>query len=559
MLCFCPAPASRQDSSSASDSRDAPPHRSCANAESRSAEVAAAEAAIAASDWKTAEAKLDPWLAAHPTDARALFDAGYVADAQNRLDDAAALYRRAIAADPKSFEAHLSLGLLLARQGQTRRSPSRTGGRHQTRSRRGWTRAQSSRLARSGPDRSRLQTPPPPPTTCLKPSSSRRKRPPTRCWPPSWPNRPARSTQPRPPIAACSRKDPESEPANAGLAHLLILRKQYPEAENFLRAALEKLPGRPHPHRATGHRAGRPGQGRGPAAPEKLHAAHPADPAITRMLAEVAADAGDIAGSDQLYVKLLAAAPDDPDLLVAHGQNLVRLGQICRGFCRLRQGTQIDPANADGWSGLAFAASRTSQPAVTLHALTMRSRYLPENASTYFLWATAYDSLHQKAAGRGLLPSLLDAAAGKFPESGVAGSPASANARKEGHRADSSAFHGPISVRASVPFAHFHSAIKIPHLIFLRVVGNAATIFTTSRGSTASRGGSPCGLWFPSPRSSPSACSVRRVALLHPTTTLSRPAEHPGPRSRAEQAQPREQCFLYAELVQQMTELSVRQ
>ncbi len=39
-----------------------------------------------------------------------------MADAQNRLDDAAALYRRAIAADPKSFEAHISLGLLLARQ-----------------------------------------------------------------------------------------------------------------------------------------------------------------------------------------------------------------------------------------------------------------------------------------------------------------------------------------------------------------------------------------------------------------------------------------------------------
>ena len=39
-----------------------------------------------------------------------------MADAQNRLDDAAALYRRAIDADPKSFEAHISLGLLLARQ-----------------------------------------------------------------------------------------------------------------------------------------------------------------------------------------------------------------------------------------------------------------------------------------------------------------------------------------------------------------------------------------------------------------------------------------------------------
>ncbi len=63
-----------------------------------------------------AEAKLDAWLTTHATDARALFDAGYVADAQNRLDDAVNLYRRATVADAQSFEAHLSLALLLARQ-----------------------------------------------------------------------------------------------------------------------------------------------------------------------------------------------------------------------------------------------------------------------------------------------------------------------------------------------------------------------------------------------------------------------------------------------------------
>jgi hypothetical protein len=40
-----------------------------------SREVADAEAAIVKSDWKSAEAKLNAWLSAHPTDARALFDA----------------------------------------------------------------------------------------------------------------------------------------------------------------------------------------------------------------------------------------------------------------------------------------------------------------------------------------------------------------------------------------------------------------------------------------------------------------------------------------------------
>ena len=87
-----------------------------ATPQSVSQQVADAEAAIVKSDWKTAQAKLDLWLSAHADDPRAVFDAGYVADAQNRLEDATAFYRRAVAADPKSFEAHLSLGLLLARQ-----------------------------------------------------------------------------------------------------------------------------------------------------------------------------------------------------------------------------------------------------------------------------------------------------------------------------------------------------------------------------------------------------------------------------------------------------------
>src|SRR5579863_7931786 len=39
-----------------------------------SPEVASAEAAIAASDWKSAESKLNAYLATHSTDARALFD-----------------------------------------------------------------------------------------------------------------------------------------------------------------------------------------------------------------------------------------------------------------------------------------------------------------------------------------------------------------------------------------------------------------------------------------------------------------------------------------------------
>jgi predicted Zn-dependent protease len=384
-----------------------------------STQVTAAEAAIGKSDWKTAEDKLNPWLATHPQDARALFDAGYVADAQNRLDDAAGLYRRAIAANPKSLEAHLSLGLLLARQGKptearpelviaTTLDPGEAGPALKARAWRalaeidrpepgypGNTDAASNDLLEA------LKLTPETPSDTLLAASLAEQ-----------------SGQYDAAEAAYRRvlaKDPNSEPANAGLAHLLIQKKQYPEAETFLRAALEKHPDDPTltAQLATVLAA----QNKAEALPllQKLHATHPTDPAFTNMLAEVLSEAGDITASDQLYIQLLAATPNDPDLLVAHGQNLVRQGKFAEAFAAFNKASQIDPANTDAWSGLAFAASRINQPSVTLHALTMRSKFLPENASTYFLWATSYDTLHQKAQAAAYYHHFLESAAGKFP------------------------------------------------------------------------------------------------------------------------------------------------
>jgi predicted Zn-dependent protease len=382
-------------------------------------QVIAAEAAIAGSDWKTAEAKLDPWLASHPDDARALFDAGYVADAQDRLDDAAGFYRRAITANPKSFEAHLSLGLLLARQGKPAEArpelvaaanldPGEAGPALKARAWRALAQIDRPKpgnmrdtTAASNDLLEALKLSPETTADTLLAASLAE---------PAGQYDAAEAAYRR--VLA---NEPESEPANAGLAHLLILKKQYPEAETLLRAALGKLPDDPalSAQLATVLAA----ENKAEALPllQKLHTTHPADPAISSMLAEVMAEAGDFAGSDQLYVKLLAATPEDPDLLVAHGQNLVRLGHFAQAFPVFDKATQIDPANTDGWSGLAFAASRTNQPSVTLHALTMRSKFLPESASTYFLWATSYDTLHLKEQAAAYYHRFLDSAAGNFP------------------------------------------------------------------------------------------------------------------------------------------------
>jgi tetratricopeptide (TPR) repeat protein len=414
-LISSPSFVSAQNSTSPPATASPQPTPGPAQSQSIPAEIAAAESAIASSDWKTAEAKLDSYLAAHPTDARALFDAGYVADAQNRLDDAAALYRRAIAANPKSLEAHLSLGLLLARQNQlgearpelftaTTLDPGEAGPELKARAWRALARIDRATdpAAASNDLLEALKLSPESPEDTLLAAELAEQ---------AGQNDAAETAYRR-----VLEKDPQSVPANAGLAHLLIVRKQYPEAETLLQAALQSAPDDPTLNAQLA--AVLTAEDDADALPllKKLHDAHPADPAITRMLAQVLAVAGDYAGSDQLYLHLLAANPQDVSLLVAHGQNLVRLARFTEAFTAFDKAAQIDPANGDAWSGLAFAAFRTSRPDVTLHALTMRSRNLPENPATLFLWAQAYDTLHQKQQAVVYYRRFIEAAAGKMPD-----------------------------------------------------------------------------------------------------------------------------------------------
>ena len=380
-----------------------------------SEEVADAEAAIGKSDWKAAQAKLEPWLINHPKDARALFDAGYAADYQNRLDDAASLYRRATEANPNSFEAHLSLGLLLARQGNL------NGARPELVTAANMDAGDSGHVAKARAWRALAEidrkTDPAQASNdliqALKLSPETTE---DTLLAASLADQAGQTEAAEGAYRRVLAQDPKSVAANAGLAHLLIARKQYSDAETTIRAALEQAPGDPAltAQLATVLVA----QDKAEALPtlQKLHDAHPADANITRMMAEVLAEAGDAVGSDKLYTGLMAASPNNLDLLVAHGQNLIRQLKYNDAFGVFKQATELDPANADAWSGLAFAASNTNRPSITLHALTMRSKLLPENPSTYFLWATSYDMLHQRKSAATCYHQFLKSSAGKFPD-----------------------------------------------------------------------------------------------------------------------------------------------
>jgi tetratricopeptide (TPR) repeat protein len=379
-----------------------------------SSEVESAEASIAQSDWKSAESRLDTWLAAHPTDARALFDAGYVADTQNRLDAAVALYRRAVQANPQSFESHLSLGLLLARQSafadahsELKAATKLDGGSNGL-----------ALKARAWRALAKLDRDIDPEAASEDLIEALKLTPETDADTLLAAELAEAANEPSAAEAAYRRLlavDPNSAPASAGLTHILIVRKQYPEAETLLRAALAHTPD--DLALSAQLAAVLAAEDKAEALPllQKLHTAHPTDADLTRMLAQVYHQAGDPAASDLLYQALLKVTPNDAALVVAHGDNLVRQLKFAEALAAFDKATRLDPGNADAWSGLAFAASRLNQPNTTLHALTERSKFLPESPSTYFLWATAYDSLHQKPAAIAYYHHFLDAAAGKFP------------------------------------------------------------------------------------------------------------------------------------------------
>jgi tetratricopeptide (TPR) repeat protein len=211
-------------------------------------------------------------------------------------------------------------------------------------------------------------------------------------------------------------KDPDSGPAAAGLAHLLIAQKKYPEAEEMLQTALKKTP---DDATMTAQLAAvLVAEDKADALPllEGFHQKHPQAAEITRMLAQVEADAGNYAESDLLYGVLLAASPRDSDLLTGHGQNLIRLRRYPEAMKAFENATAIDETNGDAWNGLAFSAFQMHHPTVTLHALTVRSKYLPENATILFLWATAYDTLHDKKQAVAYYHRFLDSASGKLPD-----------------------------------------------------------------------------------------------------------------------------------------------
>jgi tetratricopeptide (TPR) repeat protein len=379
----------------------------------------AAEGKMEQQDFAGARPLLETYLRQNPADARALFDLGYVEDAGGNESAAAVDYRKAIAANPKQFEARLALGLLLAHQAKfdqareqlqqaTQLTPDPPNPATQAEAFRTLAkldRASDPPAARDALVQALKLSPETPGDLLLTAQIAEA-------------NGDAAVAQTAYERVLAAHAAPEvAAAANGGLAELLIKQKKYAEAEPLLKSELARDPRDPAANAQLATvLLGQQKNDEALPVLETLRQLEPGNGSVDQMLADAYSQAGQPAKADPLYARLAAAHPGDEDVLAGQGENFLREKLYPQAQAVLERAVKLKPDDGDAWSGLAFASSQNKQYAVTLNALSMRAKLLGETPVSYFLWATSYDNLHLSKQAQEYYTKFLAAADGKYPD-----------------------------------------------------------------------------------------------------------------------------------------------
>ncbi len=379
---------------------------------------AAAEDALEKGNFAGAVKLLAGLVEQSPKDARLRYDLGYAQDSLDQTTNAEASYRAAIGLDAGLVEAHLGLGLLLARTGQGEAvrnelglAAEAAGGDARLRARAYRAMARLDLKARPDAARDELLA-----ALRLTPETADDTLMAAELAEDSDDGAAAEKEYRR--VLAGTPNDPT---ATAGLAHL-VAKDRPGEAEAMLSGALSVHPGDAalSAQMASVYAAeGKYGQ----AVPlaEALHAANPADANLTRLLAHLYAESGEPGKAEPLYAALLSKTMD-ATLLDDRADALIKLRRYAEAQALLERAV-ADPTafpTREGFamaaSHLAFAASNNQDPRTVLRALDLRATVLPRSPSSMFLTATAYDKLHEYRRAADSYREFLAAASGKFPD-----------------------------------------------------------------------------------------------------------------------------------------------
>jgi tetratricopeptide (TPR) repeat protein len=372
-----------------------------------------AESLLQREQYPQAEEKLQAIVLKQAENPQAWFDLGFAQSHQGKTAEAITAYKKAVALDPKWFEAQQNLGLALAKSGDL---PAAAAA---------------------------LKT-----AVTLKPTIGGQQ-----ALAAAWLSlaQVAEESQPQESLAAYQKAaelDPANLEAQLGVAHmaersgnaaaaeqqylklatagnndsieslvsLYLKQKRFSDAETWLRKYLATNPQNTAAQLQLGKLQAAEGKTQEAISTlEPLYKTSP-DPKVARELAGLYLETKQYPAAADLLRPLIAQSPNDAQLYVDYGSALMHQLKYAEAQTVLLKAVQLKPDLVGAYSDLAYAAEQNKNYELTIRVLDARAKLQPETPATLFLRATAYDNLRMYKPAAANYKLFLAAAGGKFPD-----------------------------------------------------------------------------------------------------------------------------------------------
>lgn len=378
------------------------------------AKLSRAEEAIAKQDYATAEPLLKEVVADRPADYAAWYDLGFLYHAQGRNDESIEAYKKSVQAKPTVFESNLNLGLELASAGKPeaeqylRAATKLTPTSHLVEGReRAWI-ALGHVLEHSNPEeavnafRQAAVADPKDPEPHLLAASALEQ---------------LKNPEAEQEYQLALSVDPKSTDALTALTNFYMAQHRFGDAENLLRKLAVVHPNDPAVHLQLGRMLAIAGKNDDAIA--EMQTGLKLDPSDTngqRDLADLLVSSHKYADAEQIYANLLKQSPNDAGLHHLLGRALMQEKKFGDAEKELARAIQLKPDSGEAYGDLAIAANGNKDYPLVIKSLDERAKYLPENPTSYFLRATAYDHLRDVKQASKYYHEFLNVSGGKFPE-----------------------------------------------------------------------------------------------------------------------------------------------
>jgi tetratricopeptide (TPR) repeat protein len=372
------------------------------------------ERLIQAQKYAEAEAKLKELSASQARNSQLWFDLGYAQSHQGKAADAAASYQKAVDAAPKWFEANMNLGLTLATAGNfpaavtalqhaVELKPAKGGAAEEAKA---WlSLAEITERAQGDPKNALAAYDK---AIALHPSGE------------AYFNS-GKLLQKSGDMAGAEQRyikaaDLGESGAVIELANLMVQQKRLPEAETWLRKFVAANPQNPAARAQLGRVLAAEGKTQDAIDLLQPLAGAGADPSVDRELASLYTEAKQYDRAAPLLQQLVAKDPGDYQSHLDFGIALMHLQKYPEAEGELLRALKLKSDLVDAYAYLADAAQQNKHYELTIRVLDTRAKLAPETPFTYFLRATAYDSLRMPKQAIENYKRFLEVAGGKFPD-----------------------------------------------------------------------------------------------------------------------------------------------